>query len=241
MVIRRLNSTVAAALALAPIAVLVVGCSRPPEQQLLTQFFRAAKARDNATTALMSAVSLNPREQGTVESFTIVTIGQEQRTPLSFRALLDAEEKAKIAEAEFLKTKVEYQNANIKTIEQVIKLERDPKAKMTPAQQKVKAEWNTWREGIGSYQKAVSAARAAVMASTGPAEASLTQPGQPALNPKTFDGETITKDVVVSAKMKTPDGADVDKTLTITFARVAGTLGGAKREGRPVITKITGL
>ena len=51
-------------------------------------------------------------------------------------------------------------------------------------------------------------ARPLIKRATGLAEASLTQPGQPALDPKTFEGETITKDVVVAAKVKTPDGAD---------------------------------
>jgi hypothetical protein len=241
MLTRKLDVKLAAATSLVSAVVLVAGCSRPPEQQLLTQFFRAAKARDNATTSMMSAVTIDPRDKGTVESFSIRSIGEEQRSPLNFKALLDAETKARNDEAQFLKTKVEYQTANIEAINEVIKLEQDPKAKMTPAQQKVKAEWDKWREGISSYQKAVSAARAAVVAATGPAEASLTQPGQPALDPKAFEGETVTKDVVVAAKMKTPDGKDVDKTLTLTFARVSGTLAGAKREGRPVITKIAGL
>jgi hypothetical protein len=241
MVTRKLTAKLAAAAALVAAVVIVGGCSRPPEQQLLTQFFRAAKARDNATTAMMSAVTIDPRDKGTVESFSITSVGQEQRSPLNFKALLDAEAKARNEETEFLKTKVEYQTANIKTINEVIKLEQDPKAKMTPAQQKVKAEWDKWREGINSHQRAVSAARAAVLAATGPAEASLTQPGHPRLDPKAFEGETVTKDVVVAANMKTPDGKDVDKTLTVTFARVSGTLAGTKREGRPVITRITGL
>ncbi len=237
----KLRARHAAVLAFLPAALIVIGCSRPPEQQLLTQFFRAAKARDNSTTAMMSAVTIDPRDKGTVESFSITSIGPEQRAALNFKALLEAEAKARNEESEFLKTKVEYQTANIKTINEIIKLEQDPKAKMTPAQQKVKAEWDKWREGINSYQRAVSTARAAVVAATGPAEASLTQPGQPALDPKAFEGETVTKDVVVAAKMKTPDGKDVDKTLTITFSRVSGALAGTKREGRPVITKIAGL
>jgi hypothetical protein len=69
------------------------------------------------------------------------------------------------------------------------------------------------------------------------AEASLTQPGQPPLDPKTFEGETIKKDVTVKASFKTPQGQTSEKTLVITIERVAG--GG--REGRPIITNITGL
>ena len=228
----------AAALLLVPVTIVVVGCSRPPEQQFLTQFFRAAKARDNTTVGRMSAVEIDPRTQGSVEDFSITSIGEETRTPLTFTALIDAEAKARETEQAFLKTKIEYQNANIKVIEEVLKVEQmDPTAKLTPAQEKVRVEWAKWREGISAHAKATASAGAAIKSATGLAEASLTQPGQPALDPKTFSGETIKKDVVVAATMKSPDGATAQKTLTVTIERVAGN----GREGRPIITRITGL
>jgi hypothetical protein len=227
-----------AALLLVPTTLLVIGCSRPPEQQFLTQFFRAAKARDNTTVGRMSAVTIDPREQGSVESFSIDNISAETRTPLTFKPLFEAEEKAKQEEKAFLETKVAYQNANIKAIEEVLKIEQtNPNPKYTPAQQKTMDEWNKWREGIAAHAKATAAATAAIKRGTGVAEASLTQPGQPALDPKTFEGETIKKDVTVKAKVKSPSGAESDKTLVITIERVSG--GG--REGRPLITKIAGL
>ena len=227
----------AAALLLVPATLLVISCSRPPEQQFLTQFFRAARGRDNTTVGRMSAVELDPRTQGSVEDFEITNIGAEQRTPLSFKPLFEAEATARETEQAFLKTKIEYQTANIKAIEEVLKLEADPAAKLTPAQQKVKAEWDKWREGIAAHAKATAAAGTAIKRATGVAEASLTQPGQPALDPKTFEGETIKKDVVITAEVRTPDGQTTQKTLTITLGRVAG--GG--REGRPIITRISGL
>jgi len=228
----------AAALLLVPATIIIVGCSRPPEQQFLTQYFRAAKARDNTTVGRMSAVEIDPRTQGSVEDFSITSIGEETRTPLTFTPLLEAEAKARETEQAFLKTKIEYQNANIKVIEEVLKVEQmDPTAKLTPAQEKVKLEWNKWREGISAHAKATASATTAIKQSTGLAEASLTQPGQPALDPKTFSGETIKKDVVVAATMKSPDGATAQKTLTVTIERVAGN----GREGRPIITKIAGL
>lgn len=234
------KSIVAVVLALAPVAFLAVACSRPPEQQLLTQFFRASRARDNSTTSVMSAINLDPRDKGTVESFSITSISEERREPLNFKSLFDAIDKANAENETFLKTKVEYQLAHQKALEEMLKLSNID-AKLTAAQAQLKEEWDKWREGINSHQRAVSVAKAALAAGTGPAEASLSQPGQPPLDPKTFDGETISKDVVVAAKMKTPEGVDVDKTLTITFTRVAGTLGGTKREGRPIISKITGI
>ena len=228
---------VAAALLLVPSTLLVISCSRPPEQQFLTQFFRAARARDNATLGRMSAVAIDSRTQGTVEDFSITTIGAEQRTPLSFKPLFEAEQKAVEEEKAFLKTKIEYQNANIKAIEEVLKLEENPATKYTPAQQKTKAEWDKWREGIATHARTTAGASAAIKRGTAVAEASLSQPGQPALDPKTFEGETIKKDVTVKASVKSPQGATAEKTLVITIERVAG--GG--REGRPIITKISGL
>ena len=228
---------VAAAVLLVPATLSVISCSRPPEQQFLTQFFRAARSRDNTTVGRMSAVELDPRTQGSVEDFEITNIGNETRTPLSFKPLFEAEAKAREEEKAFLKTKIEYQNANIKAIEEVLKLEAQPGAKFSPALQKVKAEWDKWRAEIAAHAKATNSASLAIKQATGLAEASLTQPGQPALDARTFEGETITKDVTVNADLRTPDGQTTQKTLTITIARVAG--GG--REGRPIITKISGL
>lgn len=227
----------AAALLIVPSVVFVMGCSRPPEQQFLTQFFRAAKGRDNTTVGRMSAVTIDPRTQGTVEDFSIENISPETRTPLTFKPLFEAEAKAKETENAFLKTKIEYQNANIKAIEEVLKIEATPEPKFTPAQQKTKDEWDKWRAGIAEHARATSNATLAIKRGTGVAEASLTQPGQPALDPKTFEGETISKEVTVKATVRSPEGAESEKTLVVTIERVAG--GG--REGRPIITKITGL
>ena len=113
---------------------------------------------------MMSAVTLDPREQGTVEDFTITSVTPEARTPLDLKTLLDAERKAREAEAEFAKRKMEYQNANLPMIEQVVKLERDPAAKMTPPQQAMKTAWDKWRdESTHLHQGGVRRPRAAVV------------------------------------------------------------------------------
>ncbi|MBY0495947.1 MAG: hypothetical protein K2Y23_17200 [Cyanobacteria bacterium] len=232
-----MRKVVAATLVIIPSALFVIGCSRPPEQQFLTQFFRASRGRDNTTVGRMSAVTIDPRAQGTVEDFSIENVGPETRTPLTFKPLFEAEQKAAETEKAFLKTKIDYQTANIKQIEEVLKLEAQPGAKFTAAQQKVKDEWDKWRQGIAEHARATAGATAAIKRATGVAEASLTQPGQPALDAKTFEGETIKKDVTVKADFKSPDGKTSEKTLVITIERVAGN----GREGRPIITKITGL
>lgn len=224
-----------------PMALLTAACSKPPEQAQLTQFFRAAKARDNATLAMMSAVEFSPREVGTVESFSITSVSPEARRPLGLKALLEAEKQARAAETDFARRKMEYQTANLPVIEQVVKLERDPAATFSAAQQAVKTACDTWRSESTTFTRAVSAARTAVTTAIGPTEASLTQPGQPAFDPTAFDGELLTKDVAIAASVKDPQGQTSDKTLTVTLARAVGMQGGATREGRWIITKIAGV
>ncbi len=241
MVRSRVNGTLLIALLIAPFVVVAVACSRAPEQQMLTQFFRAARARDNTTLGMMSAVSFTPAERGVVTDFDITSVSPEQRARLDLKGFIDAQRKAREAEAEFAKRKKEYQDANLTAIEQVLKLERDPKAKLTPAQQKIKADWDKLREETGTFAKATAAARAALGNATGPAEASLTQPGQPALDPEKFDGELLTKSVTLNAQVQAPNsGPTSQKTLVVTMQRVVGKLGGEAREGRWVITQITG-
>ncbi len=185
----------------------------------------------------MSAVELDPREKGSVDSFSIESISPETKTQLSFKPFFEAEAKAAEDEKAFLKTKIDYQTANIKAIEEVLKIEAQPNPKYTPAQQKVKDDWDKWRQGIADHARTTATASANIKRATSVAEASLTQPGQPALDPKTFEGETLKKDVTVKVKFKSPEGQTSDKTLVITIERVTG--GG--REGRPIITKISGL
>lgn len=227
--------------AVLPLALVTTACSRPPEQTQLSQFFRAARARDNTTLAMMSAVELDPREQGIVESFDITSVSPETRRPLGLKTLLEAEAKARADEAAFAARKMEYQNANLRMIEQVVKLERDPKAKMNAAQQAVKTAWDQWREDSSTHTRAVSSARAAVTSGIGPAVSSLTQPGQPPFDAATFEGDLVTKDVTLTASLKSPQGDTSPKNLTVTMARVVGTQAGVAREGRWIITKIAGL
>jgi len=228
-------------LLLLPVALLEVACSRPPEQQMLNQFFRAARNRDSTTVAMMSAVSLDPRTQGSVEGFSITSVGPEQRAPLPYKSLIAAADKARQEEADFQRRKKEYSDANLKTIEEVLKLERDPNAKLTKQQAEVKATWDKWREDTATYVKNMTAARAAVTAATGPAEASLTQPGQDKFDVNTFEGDMVNKDVAIKAEVNSPEGKAAEKDLVVTMSKVVGTQGGTPRDGKWIITKIAGL
>jgi hypothetical protein len=228
------------ALVIAPLGILAAACSSAPaEQQLLNQFFRAARTRDNETLARMSAVAFNPREQGEVTDFEIVSVSEERRTPLDFKALISAQQKAAAEEAEFRKGRIEFESANRPALEAIAKMERDPAAKFNATQQTLKAEWDKWRQGAQAVNKATSAAKAALNNASGPAEASLAQPGQAAFAPDKFQGELVSKDVTVNAEVR-KDGQTSNKTLIITVQRVEGTLDGQQRTGRPIIARIQG-
>lgn len=236
----KIRATVAIAIVVAPLVILAIACNRRPEQQFLTQFFRAARGRDNTTLGMMAAVAFDPREQGSVESFEITNVTPESRKPLDFKPLIDAERKAKADEEEFRNKKIEYQQANLPALETIVKLERDPKAKMTPDQLKMKAEWDKWRADTAMHTKAVAAATMAVRNSIGVAEASLTQPGQPPLKADQFSGELVSKDVTVDADVRMPDGQTTKKTLTLTLQKVVGAMNGQQRDGRWIISNIQG-
>lgn len=236
----RLRATVAIALVIAPLGVLAAACSSsPPEQQLLNQFFRASRTRDNETLARMSAVEFDPREQGEVTGFDITNVGEERRTPLDFKALMSAQQKAVEEEADYRRRRVEFESANRSALEAIAKMERDPAAKMNATQQALKAEWDKWRQGALAINKATSSAKAALNNASGPAEASLAQPGQAAFAPDKFQGDLVSKDVTVNAEVR-KGGQTTNKTLTITIQRVEGTLAGQQRTGRPIIARIQG-
>jgi hypothetical protein len=236
----RLRATLAVALVIAPLGILAAACSSsPPEQNLLNQFFRASRTRDNETLARMSAVEFDPREQGEVTDFEITSVSEERRRPLDFKGLMAAQQKAANDEADFRKRRLEFESANRPALEAIAKMERDPAAKFNATQQTLKAQWDKWRQDALAVNKATSAARAAVNNASGPAEASLAQPGQAAFTPEKFEGELIEKDVTVNAQVR-KDGATTPKTLIVTIQRVEGKMDGQQRVGRPIIARIQG-
>jgi hypothetical protein len=90
-----------------------------------------------------------------------------------------------------------------------------------------------------AINKATSAAKAAVANASGPAEASLAQPGQATFAADKFQGDLVSKDVTVNAEVR-KDGQTSNKTLVITIQRVEGTQDGQQRTGRPIIARIQG-
>jgi hypothetical protein len=209
-----------------------VSVSRPPEQQMLNQYFRAARGRDSTTAAMMSTVTLDPRTQGSIEDFSITSVSRS-RGHRSHQTLT-RRPKAR-QEADFQRRKKEYSDANLKTIEEILKLENNPAVKWTPEQAKVKPEWDKWRAETAMYVKNLSASRTAITAATAPAEASLTQPVSEVRRERVRwrDGQQGRRHQAQIRTRPESEGPGV------TMSKVVGTQGGA--QGKWIITKIAGL
>lgn len=223
---------------IAGFALLAAACgSTPPEEQVIANFFRASRLRDNATLANIAAVSFDPRTDGTVQDFEITSIGEEQRRTLQIKQLAEEEEKARQEDAEFAKKKKEYQDANLEAIERVVKAERAG----TPVRGKdaeVQAAWTKWRNDQATYQKRLSEARAKHANERALAVNSLTPPGRPDVDVSGMDVELITKQVTVNAQVRDQSGSTTPKTLVFTMQKAVGKSASGEQEGRWIITGI---
>lgn len=232
----RAQSLVALLFLASGFAVIEAACGgAPPEQQLLANFFRAARVRDNTTLGNIAAVNFNPRTEGTVEDFEIVTVGPEQRRPVEIRALLDEEAKAKEEEAEFARRSAEFQTANREAITRVAKAEsaRQP---VGGADAAVLASLTSWRMEQAQHSRRLSDVRTKLSRARSQVVSSLTPPGQPDVDISSMDAELVTKEVTVNAQVRTPEGQTVPRTIVFTFQRAVARDGDQTREGRWLIT-----
>src|SRR6266566_7806463 len=121
----RLSSTSLFAISLSALALAAAACSGHSEQPILKQFFTASRLRDNTSLNNITMVSFEPRTQGTVTTFDIVTVTPEQRKPLPLKALAQAHNAAQADDAAFTKRKDEYQTENLEAIQRVLKADRE--------------------------------------------------------------------------------------------------------------------
>lgn len=226
---------------LVPILALVVlagaGCSSPPEQPILQQFFQVSRLRDNVTLGNIATVNFDPREDGQVTSFKIVEVSANRIQELHLRALAKEHAEARAADDDFTKRKKDYFDANTDAIERVIKAERanaKPKGKDLEVQQ----AWSKWRDETAQIAKRVSDVRTKLAAERGITELSASDPGSP-IDATKYDGEIVQKDVTIDAQVRSPAGETSSKRLVLTLqrARLKGD-GGKEIVGRWIVTRI---
>jgi len=211
----------------------LVACSGSGEQPLVNQFFNASRLRDNTALDNIATVIFDPRTQGTVTSFTIAAIAPEERKPLPLKALARAQDDAKGEDEAFSKRKDEYQTANLEAIQRVIRAERG-EGKVAPKDAEVQAAWTKYRDDSAAVSRKVSESRRNLKVATQMIDRSINA-GRTAIDVTKSDGELVSKQVTVSASVRTPDGKDAQQTLILTLQR-AVLQGDKPIEGRWIVT-----
>lgn len=237
---RKLLSWLPGAAAVLSMVALSACAGSSAEQQVLKKYFDASRLRDNRTTANIATVSFRPSEEGSVQGFSVVSTSEEVRTALTIKELSEAYDQAKAADEEFSKNKKAYQDEHLDAIDRVLRAERES-TRLRGRDLEVQTEWTKWREEMAESAKKVSEAQQALSAARGVAELSVFNAANP-VDVTQYDGEMITKEITINARIRTPDDQNVEKQLKVTIQR-AELRGGPAGEvgGRWVITSIQEL
>lgn len=197
---------------------LVIGCSGSPEKKLLADFFRASRLRDNVTLGNFATATFDPRTDGVVSSFDVVSISDEMTSPLPLKQYAKAVEDAKAADTAFQTQKRAYQNEHLAAIQRVIKATAAGKP-VAPGDRAVKDEWARWVADSDTHIKAVSDAERTLSDARGVAELSLTRPNGRLVDATQFEGVMVRKEIVINATVRAPDGQTSTRQFQAVMAR----------------------
>ena len=217
---------------------LAAACgSTPVEQQLLTQFFRAARVRDNTALASISAVPFDPRTDGSVQDFKIDNIGAQQHRKLQVQEFTADQEKIRNDQIEFTKKMRDFYQSNSIAIDRALKADRD-KQPVRGQDATLLAEYKKWDADSRDMERKLSQARQKVAKEKSSAVVSLTPPGRDDVDVTGMDVDIITEPVTVTAQVQTPDGKTVPRTMVFTLQRASGKKDGQTIEGRWIIMAV---
>ena len=217
---------------------LLAACgSTPLEQQLLTQFFRAARVRDNTTLASMAAVNFDPRTDGTVTDFKIDNIAAQEHRKLQIQEFAAEQEKIRADQVEFTKKMRDFYQSNSLTIDRVMKAD-EAKQPVRGKDAEMLVQWKKWDADSRDLERKLSQARQKVAKEKAVAVGSLTSPGRADVDVSGMDVDIITEPVTVTAQVQSPDGKTTPKTMVVTLQRASGKKDGQTIEGRWIIMSI---
>ncbi len=198
-------------------AVLVSACGgNARERTLIRSYFLAARLNDRPTLNNIAMVGFNPSEDGTVSTFSIESVAEEQSRPLRFKELNTTLMEAQTAEEEFTTEKVAYQDENFEAINRVLAAERDEED-VAQRDTEVQEAWTDWRERTIDHAKRVSGARVELDSEENQVSLSVFNPNAP-VTLTDYDGELLTKEVSITANL-TLDGTETERPMVITLQR----------------------
>jgi len=200
------------------VAFSATGCGGSEHDQMIRRFFQASAMGDNITMANIATVSFDPNKDGRAQNVSFVSETPAQTRELKIKELEQAFKDAQAAETDYSKKMKEFQDKNLDAINRVIKIEQGGKGKPAGKDAEVQGTWTKWRDDSNSLNKKVSEARKALQAETKVAGLSLPDQDISTL----ASAVEATKEVTVTANVRTPDGQSSNKTLVLTLQRVVG-------------------
>jgi hypothetical protein len=216
------------------LTVVAMACGGGEEKTLLTKYFTASKIADNMTLANIATVSFDPKVDGQMGSFSILSVSEEKVSPLELKKHAADLKTAMDEEKAFTTKKTEYQDANTEAIDRILKAE----GKNQPLKGKdaeIQKEWNKWREETAVHAKKVSELRKRVAEDQPIVEISCQDQRNP-IDTTAYEGETASKDVTIEGQGKT-DAGTATKKYVFTLERVTlKNVNGRDVVGRWVIT-----
>jgi hypothetical protein len=217
----------------------VASCSGGSEKKLLEDFFRASRVRDNVTLGNFAIATFDPRTDGIVQSFDVVSITDEKISPLPLKQYAKAVEDAKEADTAFSTEKRTYQNANIVAIDRVLKTVAAGKT-VSAKDVAVKDAWEKWSTDAINHKKAVSEAQRRLNDARGLAELSLSRPNGATVDATQYDGQLVTKEITFNATVRSPQGQTSTKPMKALLQRaVVKDESGKDLKGRWIVTSVT--
>jgi len=195
----------------------MMGCSGGAEQKILDDFFRASRMRDNTTLGNFATVSFDPRTEGIVQKFDVVSVSEERVRPIPLKQFAQRLADAKAADEAFTTQKLAYQKANIAVIDRVTRAQASGNA-VAAKDRAVADAWAKWSSDAATHNKAVSDAQRQLGNDRGVAELSLARSAV-AADVISLDGEMAAKDVVINATVRQPDGQTAPKALKAVLGR----------------------
>jgi hypothetical protein len=197
------------------LAFSAAGCAGSEHDQMIRRFFQASSMGDNITLGNIATVTFDPTRDGKAQNVSFVSETPAQSRDLKLKDLDKAFKDAQAAEMDYSKKMKEYQDKNLEAINRVLKIEQAGKGKVTGKDAEVQAAWAKWRDEQSVYSKKASEARKVLQGERKVADLSV-----PDKDAATFDVTEVTKEVTVTANVRTADNQSSTKTLVLTLQRV---------------------
>jgi hypothetical protein len=193
----------------------VAGCAGSEHDLLIKKFFTASGAGDTMTLGNIATVSFDPTTQGRAQNVTVVSESPEKTRVLRIKELDQAYKDAQAAAAAVSKDMKDYQDKNAEAISRVLKVQQSGAGRLTGRDLEVQKAWDQWREKSSAVEKKLSEARQALNAERRVADLSV-----PDKDASAFEATEVTKEVTVTANVRTPDNQSTKKTMVLTLQRV---------------------